>query len=67
MIKYSIIFISLLFIFNVNQSVFSQGKDTMNMQQQPNKEKNMKMGNEMEEVAHPFFSHMGVPDAVGEL
>jgi hypothetical protein len=25
----------------------------------------MGMGNEMEEVAHPFFSHMGVPDAVG--
>jgi hypothetical protein len=63
--KYSIICIALLFIFIFNQSVFSQNNDTMKMQQQPSNEKNMKMGNEMEEVAHPFFSHMGVPDAVG--
>jgi len=38
----------------------------MKMQeQQLKKETKMKMGNEMEEVAHPFFSHMGVPEAVG--
>lgn len=35
------------------------------MQQHPTKEKNMSMGKEMHEMAHPFFSHMGVPDAVG--
>lgn len=62
--KYSIFCTVLLFIFIINQSDFSQN-DTMKMRQQSNKEKNMKTGNEMEEVAHPFFSHMGVPDAVG--
>lgn len=60
--KYSIIHIVILFNFIINLSVFSQNNDTMKMQQP---EKNMKMGNEMEEVAHPFFSHMGVPEAVG--
>jgi hypothetical protein len=64
--KYSIIIILLLFNFIINLPAFSQSNDTMKMQQQqPNMEKSMKMGNEMEEVAHPFFSHMGVPDAVG--
>lgn len=65
--KYFLIFISILSILNINQSTFSQSKDTMNMQQQhPNKEKNMNMGNETEMMVHPFFSHEGVPDAVGE-
>jgi len=66
--KFSMIYIALLITFIINQSVFSQSNDTMKMQQQPpNKEKSMKMGNEMEEVAHPFFSHMGVPDVVGSF
>jgi hypothetical protein len=60
--KYSIFVITLIFI--INQSVFSQSKDTMKMDQsKPNKENSMKMGDD--EVAHPFFSHEGVPDAVG--
>ena len=64
--KHFIIVISLLLNFIINLSVFSQSNDSMKMQQQqPIKENNMKMGNEMEEVAHPFFSHMGVPEAVG--
>jgi len=64
-VRYSIILIALLFI--ANQSVFSQMNDTVKMQsQQPNKEMNMKMENDMDMMVHPFFSHEGVPDDVGE-
>lgn len=34
-------------------------------QQQNPQTGNMEMGDEEEEVAHPFFTHMGVPEAVG--
>lgn len=60
-----LLFIGLFFIFYLPG--FSQNNDTMKMpMNKPIKEKQLKMGNEMEEVAHPFFSHMGVPDPVGE-
>jgi len=49
-----------------------QPNNEMNMEMQPqqpdkemNMDKNMKMGNDMEMMVHPFFSHEGVPDDVG--
>lgn len=49
--------------------ISSQGTDNMHMGDTPKKEmKNMAESDtmtEIEEVAHSFFSHMGVPEAVG--
>jgi hypothetical protein len=61
-----IFFIGLLFSCIINHNALSQTSDSMQMENgQSMKGSTMKMGDEMEEVAHPFFSHMGVPDAVG--
>ena len=49
-------------MFISNQNVISQNNDTMKMRQQkPNKVQSMKMGNEMEEVAHPLLLSHGSP------
>ena len=68
MLKYSIIGIAILFISIHDQKVYSQSMDNMKVKTNKSmKSDSMKMGKEMEmeEVAHPFLSHMGVPEAVG--
>ena len=49
---------------------YSQQMSKMNDDSSSTKNQRMKnmdgpMGNEEEEVAHPFYSHMGMPEAVG--
>lgn len=57
--------LTLLIIIFTNLSVSSQSNDSTKMKQVMHmKGEKMKMGMEME-VAHPFFTHMGVPEAVG--
>lgn len=62
--KYSIFFTTIFSIFFLYSHSFSQSMRNMKMEKnQPMKEDTMGMN--MEEVAHPFLSHMGVPEGVG--
>ncbi len=51
--------IMLLILVFTSITASSQTNEPMNMK------KDVKMSENMDEVAHPFFSHMGVPEAVG--
>ena len=67
--QYKTSFAVFLILFLHSVYISSQGADNMHMGDTPKKElKNMAESDtmtEMEEVAHSFFSHMGVPEAVG--
>lgn len=58
-------FICCSFVVSFLQTGYAQHKEPLKMDPKPEQEMKMDTSTEMEEVAHPFLSHMGVPEAVG--
>jgi len=58
-------FICCSFVVSFLQTGYAQHKEPLKMDPKPEQEIKMDTSTEMEEVAHPFLSHMAVPEAVG--